>query len=700
VEPNVTAKPWTYRPSLDGLRTLAMYLIILFHANVAWASGTFIAVNLFFVLSGYLVTNVILNEIDKSGTLRLSVFYARRVRRLLPAALVAIVGISLLVLRVFPVSRRLALVGDAQSALLYVANWRFIDQAADYFATDVDKSPFLHFWTLGIEEQFYVVFPLVILLLVRFGRRGVMSSRAVLMSGLGIFLVLSLVAQFYWAGVDDMHAYFGTDARLYQLVAGCMLAVGFRYWSVRLSPRMARATALTGLGSFLLLSFAFADMSQSMRGVWGTLACVLLIAGLMEAEDQPLGRLMSRPTPVYLGKVSYATYLWHWPAILAIKEVMTVSPLTLAVIAAVISTAMASASAELLEIPIRSNKRLDRFKWRTVVIGVTTSVLVAVAVVPVILESERRPALAMTSSSATPSQPAPPTPRRDEDGEKRDEKDARPERLPDDVDWKEVEEDKGDEHTCDAGSPQDCVVVEGGGPHVMVIGDSHARMMSGMFEKIARENGFTLSMNVLAGCPWQENLKNLQSGKERTENCEAARVGWYDEVLPEVDPDVVILAGFPRDGGKWEKKLAQRDGAGLPLQRAVKRATNRTLRKIDAVADRTLLIESVAVPQSFEPNECLTSSADPADCAYPAPTENRPTDGFYLAAAAAQDDVVTVNLNPAFCPTSPVCQSVFDGTVVYTDREHLTATYAEQRWKQAWKLLRRSGVFDDTRLAA
>jgi peptidoglycan/LPS O-acetylase OafA/YrhL len=678
---------WSYRPSLDGLRTLAMYLIILFHADVAWAQGTFIAVNLFFVLSGYLVTNVILSEIDKRGTLRLGVFYARRVRRLLPAALVAVVGISLLFLLVFPVARRVSLVGDAQSALLYVANWRFIDQATDYFATDVDKSPFLHFWTLGIEEQFYVVFPLVLLALVKTGRR------TWLLAGLGLLCALSVVGQLYWAVADPMHAYFGTDARLYQLVVGAMLAVWFKYWSVRWTTKVARSAAVVGLLGFLVLSFAWPDLSQAVRGIWGTLACVLLVAGLMQDEHQVLGRVLARPAPVYLGKISYSTYLWHWPAILVLKELMTVGPLTLAAMAAVLSTGLAAASAELVEHPIRTAKRLDRITWPTVAVGVACSALVAVAVVPGILESERRPRVAATEANPAP---APSPPARDERGQRNDTK-AQRSGLPQDVDWAKVSEDKGEERTCGRDAPGDCVVVRGDGPHVLVVGDSHARMLSGMFTDIARKRNFTLSMNAVAGCPWQENLLNLQSGKGRTETCRQARVGWYDEVLPRLDPDVVVVVGFPRDHGKWEKKLRARDGTELPLQRLVLKSTRHTLRKIDRVSERTVLVESIAVPERFDPNECLSSARKPEQCTFPAPTQNRPTDGFLLAEAAQSPKRHTVNLNSAFCPTTPVCHAVYDGVVVYTDNEHLTATYARTRSREVWRLLKRTGAFDDVR---
>ncbi len=137
---------WSHRPALDGLRSVAVYLVLLFHTGLASMGGGFIGVDLFFVLSGFLVSTVILSEIDKTGTVRIGRFYARRVRRLLPAALAAIVATSLTFLLVTSVVRRIPLVGDAQSALL---------------------CPFLHFWSLAIEEQFYLVFPLLLVALTR-----------------------------------------------------------------------------------------------------------------------------------------------------------------------------------------------------------------------------------------------------------------------------------------------------------------------------------------------------------------------------------------------------------------------------------------------------------------------------------------------------------------------------------------------------
>ena len=652
---------------------VAMYLIVLFHTQVPWLQGSFVAVNLFFVLSGYLVTQVVLTEMDRKGRLDLGRFYARRVRRLLPAAVVAIVGISLLFLLVAPVVRRLGLVADAQSSLLYVANWRFIAQANDYFAPNVDKSPFLHFWTLSIEEQFYIVFPLLVVLLARGGRRRL------LFAGLAVVTAASVAAQVYWSVADPIHAYYGTDARIYQLSSGALLAVGLRIWPVRVPPWAARATAGAGMALFAVLCLSVVPLSQSMRGFAGTLACLMIVAGLMHDEQQPLGRALSVRPVVYLGQISYSTYLWHWPAILVLGQFLTVGPLTMAALAAALATGLAAMSGELIEHPIRVAERLNRFRWRTALVGVACTVLVATLVVPALLERDRPPAVATAASGSNDAIRLAA---------------AKSEPVPKDVDWQAVDRDRGKEATCDASDPDSCVIRKGSGPHVLLIGDSHARMMTVLFERLAEEHDFTLSTNIVSGCPWQENLRNTQSSPQRQQRCDDARVGWYDDVLPKLDPDLVVVASLPRDHGKWHKRLENRDGTNGPLERSLLRATKETLGKIGKVAERTLMVQSVATPRSFVPNDCLTSAKDPAECVVPLSIENRPTDAYYLAMAADVDAAYTVDLNPAFCPSAPLCSPVVDGMIVWRDKQHLTAGFVAHQKERVWRILERTGVLD------
>ena len=334
--------------------------------------------------------------------MRIGRFYARRVRRLLPAALVAIVATSLTFLLVTSVVRRIPLVGDAQSALLYVANWRFLGQSTDYFAADVQESPFLHFWSLAIEEQFYLVFPLLLVALTRTPR----GRPARLVGGLSALLALSLTAQLVWAQVDPMHAYYGTDARLYQLLAGALLGSALRgRTDSQRRPAAAALATLVALPCLLVLGSGLLSLSPSVRGIAATGASVLLIGGLVGNDRTPIARLLSRPVPVFLGRVSYGTYLWHWPVILVLEMVLVVDAPVVAVAAAVLSTALAALSYEVLELPIRRSAGLSRFTWQTAVVGLAASVLVAVTVVPLTLAAQRR-----RCSPPRPRAPWPPGP--------------------------------------------------------------------------------------------------------------------------------------------------------------------------------------------------------------------------------------------------------------------------------------------------
>ncbi len=660
---------WTYRPQLDGLRAVAVYLVLLFHAGLPWAGGGFIGVDLFFVLSGFLVTGVILAEIRETGSLRLGTFYSRRVRRLLPAALVVVVATSLLFVLVAPVARRVAMVRDGQSALLYVANWHFLWQSGDYFAAGIDKSPFLHFWSLAVEEQYYVAFPLLLLLLSR-------TSRRLMAAALVALMALSLAAQLHWAGVDATHAYYGTDARLYQLLAGAVCAVAMQGPSRQRERLLAAVTTPLGLAGLLVLGSGLLDVSASTRGIGATVASVLVVHGLHQHEATPVARWLARPVPVFLGRISYGTYLWHWPVIVALGAVLDVGPVVVAVLAAAVATGLAAASYEVLEMPIRRSARLGRARWYPAAAGVAVSALVAVTVVPWTLQTDRRPSLVAVAAPG----PAVAV--------------ASSSRVPPDIDWAAVKDDVGKEGTCTARAVADCTVVRGDGPHVLLVGDSQAETLVPMFERLAREHDLTLSLNVLAGCPWQEGLENLKASAGTRHECDEARVGWYDDVLPLLHPDVVIVLDRPRDDpDEWQGVLRRRDGRRQPLQEAVYQTSNETLRKITAVAPRTLLVQRLVMPETFDPLDCLSSVRRAGRCAVPVPLGVTPSDGYNAAAAARSPKVETVDLNPAFCPTAPVCHAVADGKVVYRDDHHFTARYGLSRRDQVWRILRGTEAF-------
>jgi peptidoglycan/LPS O-acetylase OafA/YrhL len=673
--PSTTERPppvtHSYRPDLDGLRSIAVYLVLLFHTGLGWATGGFIGVDLFFVLSGFLVSSVLLSEIEQSGDLRLGRFYARRVRRLLPAAVVTIAATCVAFTVLWSVVRRLGIVGDAQSALLYYANWHFIGQSGDYFATDVDTSPFLHFWSLAIEEQFYVVFPILLLVLSKVGRRAMLTVLAAI-------LVASLVAQLYWAQVDSDRAYYGTDARVYQLFAGALLTVALHTWSPRiLHGARAHLVAVFGLVGLLLLGSGLVDVTPSLRGIGATVVSAMLIGGLVLGERQPLSRLLGRPVPVFLGRISYGTYLWHWPVIVALTTVLDTSPAVIAVLTLVLGTGLAALSYGVLEMPIRRAKVLNRLTWTVALTGVGLSALVAVTFVPGVLEQDTKPAF----SSSAPGTSTAGVPGADEP-------------VPDDIDWEQVGDSIGGQHWCPADDGRACTVRKGDGPHLLFVGDSQASSLVPMFEKLAEEHDLTLSLDVVAGCPWQEGLLNDKQAASTAEECTEARVDWYDEALAELDPDVVVLLDRPRDDPDlWGDVVSRRDGREQPLEQAVAQTTRETLDKISAVAGRTVVIQRLVMPETFDPSDCLASQSTIGDCAVAVPTDPSPSDGYFAAAAARTKSIRTVDLTPAFCPTAPVCLPIVDGQVVWRDDHHFTADYAVARRDAVWKALTDAGAF-------
>ena len=663
--------PWTYRPSLDGLRSVAVYLVLLFHTGLAAVGGGFVGVDLFFVLSGFLVTSVILSEIDTTGRLGLGGFYARRVRRLLPAAVVVVVATALVFVLVGSTVRRLPMVGDARSALLYYANWHFLGQSSDYFATDVDKSPFLHFWSLSIEEQFYLVFPVLLVLVVRWA--GVRRQR-VLLALVSTLLVLSVGAQLYWAQVDANHAYYGTDARLYQLLAGALVAVLLRTTQHRLTGRVPGVVALVGTLGLLVVASGLLRWSPSARGLAATVAAAAVIVGLMGAERGLVAGLLSRRLPVFLGKISYGTYLWHWPVIVVLGELLVLGPVTLAALTVPIATALAALSYEVLEMPIRLSGLLRRFRWSVLVVGVGASAVVAVTLVPVVLQQDDRPRLVgLDSASGVEG--------------------SRPVKVPPGTDWEAVKDDVGAVRTCTPDDVEACTAVHGDGPHVLVVGDSHAQMLVPMFTDMAKRHDLTMSFNVSAGCSWQEDLVNTKLSPGSLSACERERVGWYDAALPRLKPDVVVLISRERDeASEWTGVVDRRGGSTEPYDKMMYEATKETLDKVSSLVPRTLVVQSMVMPNTFEPDDCLATTSDASRCAVPVPTVAPPSDGYFQAAAAASPKVWTVNFTPALCPGAPVCEPVVGNDIVWRDDHHVTATYARHREEQVWDRITASGV--------
>ena len=296
-----------YRPDLEGLRGVAILLVLLCHVRIPGADAGFVGVDVFFVLSGFLITGLLVDERERTGRIGLGPFYARRARRILPAA-VLVLATTLLAapLILSPLDlRRIA--DDGLAASLSLANMRYAVDATDYFAP-VDTSPMLHFWSLAVEEQFYLLWPILLLTVARVGRpRLAMATLATAV------LAGSFVLAFTLTDTSAAWAYFSLPTRAWQLAAGGMLALG--------APLLGNlpngvAAAVGWLGASLLgASFVVIGPTTAYPGLVSllpTLGAIALIAS-GGAVGSPGWAALARAPLRWLGRISYSLYLWHWP---------------------------------------------------------------------------------------------------------------------------------------------------------------------------------------------------------------------------------------------------------------------------------------------------------------------------------------------------------------------------------------------------
>jgi peptidoglycan/LPS O-acetylase OafA/YrhL len=314
-----------YRREIDGLRAIAVAAVVLYHLDAALLPGGFAGVDVFFVLSGYLITSLLVKERQATGRIDLMDFYARRVRRLLPALLLVVTTVLLLsTWWLGPLGTPFHLLTEsALASVLFVANEYFLATAGDYFAGPADQLPLLHLWSLAVEEQFYLVYPLLLGLLLARGARATWQWLLVLS-------VVSLLFAEHWLQFSPERAFFRMPARFWELAAGALVAV---------SPAAARAggrgmawLAAVGL-ALVLASLVLGPWQDHFPGV-GALAPVLGTAMVLRAVHVAgdlgwVGRGLSAAPMVWLGLWSYSLYLWHWP-LLALDRATSLSPSPLA----------------------------------------------------------------------------------------------------------------------------------------------------------------------------------------------------------------------------------------------------------------------------------------------------------------------------------------------------------------------------------
>lgn len=373
------------RPDIQGLRALAVVAVILDHA-IGWPLGGFVGVDVFFVISGFLITGLLLRDVERTGRVSFRDFYTKRMRRILPAALVVLAISAAAGFVVFNVTRAWQTVWDAVYSLVFVANWHFAEQGTDYFHASDAVSPLQHFWSLSVEEQFYLVWPglvmLLLLLLPGALRRGGAASgssasvsastsasrmRAVRIV-VGVAAAIVVAASFGWAvlqtGTDPTVAYFSTLTRAWELALGAVLAAAVPVL-LRLPSAVRAVLGWLGLAGIVASFFVIDGGSTPFPGPWAALpvaATAVLIAGGVGGGAQRHLFPLTNPVSVFLGDMSYSLYLWHFPVIVFFAVLLpTPGPTTTGIVLATIG-AFSLVSYFLIEQPFHRSPLLRSFR--------------------------------------------------------------------------------------------------------------------------------------------------------------------------------------------------------------------------------------------------------------------------------------------------------------------------------------------------
>ncbi|GGJ92345.1 acyltransferase [Pseudomonas matsuisoli] len=338
-----------YRPEIDGLRALAVLPVLAFHAGISGFSGGFAGVDVFFVISGYLITKIISEEM-KSGKFNFLDFYKRRSLRILPPLYIVILATLLLgYIFLLPVERH-ELAKSALSSVLFSSNI-FFWTTSGYFDGAAELAPLLHTWSLGVEEQFYIIFPIVLLVAYRFFR-----SKLLLLVGLMVVgsFALSVVGVIY----KPKATFYLLPFRAWELGIGALIALS----SIESSRYLGAKHVRTGLGllglSLIAFAYIYLDAGKAFPGYNAIYPCLGAALIILAGRDSVSGRLLSVRPLVYVGLISYCLYLWHWPVVVYLNMVTDYSVLSKALIVISLSFALAIASRHLIEIPFRSKLKV------------------------------------------------------------------------------------------------------------------------------------------------------------------------------------------------------------------------------------------------------------------------------------------------------------------------------------------------------
>lgn len=651
----------SFRPDIQGLRAVAVLLVLLCHAKVPFFEGGFIGVDVFFVISGFLITGLIAKEIQSTGKMSLKSFYARRARRLLPMATLVLVFVAAASLLLLPVFRQIEVGKDIFASALYFVNWTFAAEQTNYFASSSEElSPVLHYWSLSVEEQFYIIWPLLgvaVISLASFFRRNPLRM---LTASLFVIALLSFAYSVFFTESNPHAGYFSTLTRMWELALGGLLALTISHFR-RIGNVPAFLLGALGMGG-IILSAVLIGESDIYPG-WIALAPVLatlclLLSGYL-IEDGWINRILGTRVMQHIGEVSYGWYLWHWPfLVFALVLWPSLSPVgyILVVLASLLPTEI---SYRLIENPIRQSPKLKRLPARAIAVGALCMFMAGSAGVAmasnrnfqyeVVPKEDVRGAAAVRSPGKIPLQ-------------KKITK-VSPDPALADKDYGQLFFDDCMAWDEEITQPECTYGNKDSDKKVLLFGDSRAMLYFPAIHKIAKKRDWRLVGLIRGNC--------TPAMVTYEEFCDRWRRNMLTRIFQKEKPGMAIVSTATKnmysvtvEGRKLSRKASQ----PYLIEGMVK-----TINTLRSLGTRVIILRD-HTGSPFKASKCVARNPrNIKRCAF------RPIDrsekAFELA-AARQTGTQVIDVQPMFCrPT--ICPAVIGDVPVYLDRYHITATYSE-----------------------